>query len=61
MLLSALKAIGGITSDHYKAQMLLKLAGTGAEDETLRAALVEAARTIRSDHERGRVLSAIFK
>jgi hypothetical protein len=60
-LLAALKAAAGMSSDHYKAQTLLKLAGSRSGDETVRAAVIEAARTIKSDHERGRVLSAIFK
>lgn len=50
-----------MSSDHYKAQTLLKLIGEHPDDETVRAALIEAARTIKSDHERGRVLAAIFK
>jgi hypothetical protein len=57
----ALKATAGMSSDHYKAQTLLKLARERSDDETIRAALIEAARTIKSDHERGRVLSAIIK
>ena len=59
-LLATLKASESM-SDHYRAEMLLRLAATHTGDESFRAALVEAARTIRSDHERGRVLSAIFK
>ena len=59
-LLSALKAAGRM-SDHYKAQLLLRVAAEHGGDETVRAALIEAAKTIKSDHERGRVLSAIFK
>ena len=61
-LLVALKAApAGMSSDHYKAQTLLKLARDRSDDETVCAALIEAARTIKSDHERGRVLSAIIK
>jgi hypothetical protein len=59
-LLSALRAAGRL-SDHYKAQLLLRVAAEHGGDETVRTALIEAARTIKSDHERGRVLSAIFK
>lgn len=60
ILLSAIRATGKM-SDHYKAQLLIGVASAHAGDGTVRAALIEAARTIRSDHERGRVLSAIFK
>jgi hypothetical protein len=60
-LLVALKATAAMSSDHYKAQTLLKLAGERPNDETVRAALIEAARSIKSDYERGRVLSAIIK
>ena len=57
----ALKATAGMSSDHCKAKTLLSLAGERHADETIRAALIEAARSIKSDYERGRVLSAIIK
>lgn len=59
-LLATVKAAESM-SDHYKAEMLLRLAAAHTGNESFRAALVEAARTIRSDHDRGRVLSEIFK
>jgi hypothetical protein len=59
-LLTALKAAEKM-SDHYKADLLVKVAGTYGGDAAVRAALIEAARTIKSEHYRGRVLSAIFK
>jgi len=59
-LLATLKAAESM-SDHYRAEMLLRLAATHSGDESFRAALVESARTIKSEHYRGRVLSAIFK
>jgi hypothetical protein len=61
VLFAAARATAGMSSDHYKAEMLLKLLGASSGDEAARASLVEAARTIKSDQERGRVLSAIFK
>src|SRR5262249_22158440 len=56
-----LKGTGGMSSDPLKATTLLKLGGGRPNDETVRAALIEAARSIKSDYERGRVLSAIIK
>jgi hypothetical protein len=43
-----------------KAEVLLKAARAKSGDEATRASLIEAARTIKSDQERGRVLSTIF-
>lgn len=60
-LLFALKSASSITSDYEKAQLLLKIARSPSTDETVRHALVESARTIASEYERGRVLSAVFK
>lgn len=61
VLFAAAKATAGMSSDHYKAEMLLKLAGANSGNEAARATLVEAARAIKSDQERGRALSAIFR
>ncbi len=60
-LLFTLKSASTITSDYEKAQLLLRVARTGSNDDAVRTALVEAARTIGSEYERGRVLSAVFK
>jgi len=57
----ALKSTSGIGSDYEKARVLLQVAAIGKDDQVIREALVEAARNIRSDYERGRVLSAAFK
>jgi hypothetical protein len=57
----SLKSISGMSSDYEKARVLLQVAAVGKEDKNVRDALVEAARNIRSDYERGRVLSATFK
>lgn len=59
-LLFALKSASSIPSDYEKAQLLLKVAAAGSP-ETVRAALIDSARTIRSEYERGRVLSVVFK
>ena len=50
-----------ISSDYEKARVLIQVAALTKDDENLRRALVEAAKTISSDYERGRVLSATFK
>lgn len=60
MLLLAVKSAALFSSDYEKAQALIVAANAGAADATLRAALVEAAQTINSDYERGRVLSVVF-
>lgn len=60
-LLFTLKSASTISSDYEKAQLLLKVAKSGSSDEAVRSALVEAAKTIGSEYERGRVLSAVFK
>lgn len=60
-LLFTLKSASAISSDYEKAQLLVKVAKSGSSDEAVRNALVEAAKTIGSEYERGRVLSAVFK
>jgi hypothetical protein len=40
---------------------LIRVAEASSGDEAVRAALIDTARTIRSDYERGRVLNAVFK
>lgn len=60
-LLFTLKSASTISSDYEKAQLLIKVAHSNTNDETVRNALVDAARTINSEYERGRVLSAVFK
>jgi len=41
--------------------VLLQVAALGKDDEEIRLALVEASKSISSDYERGRVLSAAFR
>ncbi len=60
-LLFTLKSASTISSDYEKAQLLLRVAHSGSNDEAVRTALIEAARTIGSEYERGRVLSVVFK
>lgn len=60
-LLFTVKSASSISSDYEKAQLLLKVAHSSSSDEAVRTALVEAAKTIGSEYERGRVLSAVFK
>lgn len=56
-----IKISGSISSDFEAANVLVKIAPLAANDEGLRNALVEAAKGISSEHEKGRVLNAIFK
>lgn len=60
-LLFTLKSASSISSDYEKAQLFLKVARSASTDDVVRNALVEAARSIDSEYERGRVLSAVFK
>jgi hypothetical protein len=61
-LLFTLKSASTISSDYEKAQLLLKVARSSSnDDEAVRSALIQAARTIGSEYERGRVLSAVIK
>src|SRR6266542_73956 len=50
-----------MSSDHYKAQVLAGLQEQAVRDEATRAALLEAAGTIRSDHYRAQTLLAGLK
>jgi hypothetical protein len=50
-----------MSSDHYKAQVLAGLPEQVMRDETMRAAFLEAAGTIRSDHYRAQTLLAGLK
>src|SRR5262249_16087629 len=56
-----LKSVSSISSDYEKARVLMQVAALGKDDESVRKALVEAARNINSEYERGRMLSAAFK
>src|SRR5713101_4871995 len=52
-LLFTLKSASTISSDYEKAQLLLKVAHSSSNDEAVRSALIQAARTIGSEYERG--------
>lgn len=60
-LMLALRSVGGMSSDYEKANVLIRASNTGATDASVRAAIIEAAHTLGSDHERGRVLTAVTK
>lgn len=60
-ILLALKSLGGMSSDFEKANVLIRASRTGAAHEPVRAAIIEAAHALGSDHERGRVLTAVTK
>jgi hypothetical protein len=48
-----------ISSDYEKATFLLEASSAYASDTSLRGAFLQTVDTIKSDHERGRVLSAL--
>jgi hypothetical protein len=52
-----LKSAARIASDYEKTRFLLRMIATG--DSALRSELLAAAQTIRSDNQRGRVVSAL--
>ena len=57
-----LKSAATMSSDYEKAKVLLMVAAASEpNDANLRNALIEAAKTINSEYERGRVLAAVFK
>src|SRR4029078_9967022 len=50
-----------IAADFEKARVLLQVIAARPMDEATRQVLLEKANQISSDHERGRVLSAMFR
>jgi len=61
----ATRALGivarGMSSDHYKAQVMAGLLEQSLHDEAVRVAYLETSGTIRSDHYRAQTLSAGLK
>jgi abortive infection bacteriophage resistance protein len=49
------------TSDYEKATFLIEVSNVYTGDTRLRSAFLKAVETIRSDYERGRVLSVLLK
>ena len=60
-LLKMLKSSSVIKSDYEKATFLIEAAQLFTGETRLRPAFLEVTKTISSDHERGRVLSALAK
>jgi len=56
-----LDAAVGIGSDYEKATFLVEVSNVYTGDTRLRSAFLKAAESIKSDYERGRVLSALLK
>ena len=49
-----------IESDYEKAEILVKMAAIGLQDDPMRTVYIEGVNTIKSDYERGRTLAAMF-
>jgi hypothetical protein len=56
-----LDSAAGISSDYEKATFLIQVSNVYTGDTRLKDAFLKAVETIRSDHERGRVLSTLLK
>ncbi|MCA1615767.1 MAG: hypothetical protein LC800_17035 [Acidobacteria bacterium] len=54
-LVAAIRSSAGVESDYEKATFLIQVARLSPDDGRVRAAFADAARTIGSDYERGRV------
>lgn len=60
-LTQLLDSAAGMSSDYEKATFLLEASNAYTGDARLRNAFLKAVETIKSDYERGRVLSALLK
>ncbi len=60
-LTQLLDSAAGISSDYEKAMLLLEASNSYTGDARLRSAFLKAVDTIKSEYERGRVLSALLK
>jgi hypothetical protein len=56
-----LNSAATISSDYEKASFLLEVSNTYTGDARLKEAFLKVVETIKSDYERGRVLSALLK
>ena len=61
VLTKMLESASGIQSDHEKATFLLEASNLFTGESRLRSAFLKTVETIKSDHERGRVLSALLR
>ena len=60
-LTQMLDSAAGLSSDYEKATLLLEVSNAYTGDARLRGAFLKAVDTIKSEHERGRVLSTLLK
>jgi hypothetical protein len=56
-----LDSAAALSSDYEKASFLLEVSNTYTGDAGLKDAFLKVVETIRSDYERGRVLSTLLK
>jgi hypothetical protein len=56
-----INSAAAMESDYEKAQLLLEASRSYTGDARLRSTFLKAVETIKSDYERGRVLSALLK
>lgn len=61
VLTKMLESASGIGSDYEKATFLLEASNYYTGESRLRSAFMKTVETIKSDHERGRVLSALLR
>jgi hypothetical protein len=61
VLAQMLDSLAGISSDYEKATFLLEASRLYTGNAHLRSAFLKATETIKSEHERGRVLSALLR
>lgn len=61
VLAQMLESLTAISSDHEKATFLLEASSLYTGETRLRNAFLKVVETIKSDHERGRVLNAMLK
>ena len=61
VLSKMLESASGIESDHEKANFLLEASNLFTGEARLRSAFLKTVETIKSDHERGRVLNALLR
>ena len=59
--LQMLEVAASISSDHEKATFLLEASKVFELNPRVRSAFLKTVETIKSDHERGRVLSALLR
>ena len=56
-----LDSAAAMSSDYEKATLLMEVSNAYTGDQRLKSLFLKAVETIKSDYERGRVLSALLK